>query len=139
MQDACEFIKKETPASVFSCGFSKIFRVNFFAGHMQIATSEISLLSNVIYMFSDFSEKITLNCKSKGNPVHLWTDVLFRNLLRNLRFFKDVFNKTSLTFAFTVSLAGPDIKNRFHCLKCLSQVAAKSTKNKLQTKKVICS
>ena len=34
-----------------------------------------------------------------------------------------------------------DIKNRFHCLKCFSQVAAECTKNKLQLKKnnVMCS
>ena len=52
------------------CEFSKILRGNFFAGHVRTATSECSLLSIVIYMISDFSEKKTLNCKSIGTRVH---------------------------------------------------------------------
>ena len=57
LQNACDFIKKETPENVFYCEFSEIFRGNFFTGHMRTATSECILLSTLIYMFSDFSEK----------------------------------------------------------------------------------
>ena len=49
LQDTCD---KETPEHVFSCEFSEIFRGNFFAGHLRMATTEYSL-------FHDFSEKIT--------------------------------------------------------------------------------
>ena len=55
-------------------------------------------------------------------------------------FFKDILNKVSLIFVFTVILAGSlHIKNRFHYVKCFSQVTAKHTKNKLYTNKnVMC-
>ena len=59
-------ISKETPAHVCFCEFCKVFWGSCFAGHMRTATPECSLLS-IIYMFSDFSEKKTLNHKLTGN------------------------------------------------------------------------
>ena len=55
-------------------------------------------------------------------------------------FFKYILNKASLVFAFTIFVADSlHIKNRFHYVKCFSQVTAKHTKNRFQIKKnVMC-
>ena len=36
---ACNFIKKETQAKVFSCEFCKISKTIFFTEHLRVATS----------------------------------------------------------------------------------------------------
>ena len=36
----CNFIKKETPANVFSCEFGEIFKNTYSEGHLQTAASE---------------------------------------------------------------------------------------------------
>ena len=57
----------------------------------------------------------------------------------NVYFLKDILNKASLIFAQTVFFDDSlRIKNRFHYVKCFSQVAAKCTKNELQIKSVMC-
>ena len=102
LQDICNFVDKETPAQIFSYEFSEIFRVNRFAWHMWMTTSKCSLLSNVIYMFSDFSEKKRLNSRSKRKTC---TSVLLKILLCSLLFFKDILDKALLIFTFTIFLA----------------------------------
>ena len=61
MQGACHSINKETPAHVFYCEFSEIFRGNFFVGHMQTA-----LLNGLCFMLSQKRKhyfKSNNNCK----------------------------------------------------------------------------
>ena len=41
------FIKKETLAQLFSCGFCKIFINNFFTEHLRMTTSLIQLEINL--------------------------------------------------------------------------------------------
>ena len=60
------FLRKKTPVHVCSCEFSEIFLQNICKRPPLYCLSKCSLLSIVIYMFSDFSEKKT-NCKSVGN------------------------------------------------------------------------
>ena len=40
MPEACNFIKKETLAQVFSCEFWEIFKNTFFIEHLRETTSE---------------------------------------------------------------------------------------------------
>ena len=40
---ACSFIKKETPAQVFSCEYSGIFKNIYFEEHLRTAASELTL------------------------------------------------------------------------------------------------
>ena len=37
---ACNLIKKETPAKVFSCEYDEMYKKNFFYGAPQMAASE---------------------------------------------------------------------------------------------------
>ena len=43
-QGACNFIKKKTPAQVFSCKFCEMFKNTFFNRVPPVAASEISFL-----------------------------------------------------------------------------------------------
>ena len=44
--EACNFIKKQTLAPVFSCEFYQIFKNNFFTEHLSTTASESELTSN---------------------------------------------------------------------------------------------
>ena len=62
MLEACNFIKKETPAQVFSCGFLKILKNTFFTEHLRWLLLQVSLLiSCKIYLIIMFS------CKQKSS------------------------------------------------------------------------
>ena len=46
--DACNFIKKETLAQVFSCKFCEIFKNTFLTEHLQLTASE----ANALFFYS---------------------------------------------------------------------------------------
>ena len=46
---ACNFIKKETLAQVFSCEFCKISKSNFFTEHLWATTSNVYILTEKLH------------------------------------------------------------------------------------------
>ena len=59
---ACNFIKGEAPAQVFSCEYWEIFKDTFFEEHLRTAASEITFLLFIrFFLARNFSSKFVSN------------------------------------------------------------------------------
>ena len=61
LPEACNFIKKETLAQVFSCEFCEIFKNTFFTERLQVTDSDIRMQVVVIYNLNLSSRFVAIN------------------------------------------------------------------------------
>ena len=96
-----------------ACKFSKIFKSNFFAGHLQTATSDCSLFHNFQKRKPYF--KSNSNCKSKGN-VYILKLKFFLKSGSAAYFFLNYPKQSCINFRFHIFPCQffTLIKNRFH-------------------------
>ena len=89
---SCNFIKKETLAQVFSCGFCEISKVKSLYRTPQVTASEVSLLEQLGYlsclMFHEQREPSEVFCKKSCS-------YKFRKLHRKTLEFESHFNQVA--------------------------------------------